>query len=137
MPRRGYLFIDTNPNIFIFHIRRRAYIELLTLVARWHILGKSSGLKNDCIIYRFIYAWPCRPYVEEMTQICLYFEQAISNYLYTNIVIEQKQTKHTHAQAHDGASSKLASTVTWWWIHMLHKTHHTINHNFVCIFEYK
>lgn len=64
--------------------------------SRWHILGKSTGLKNDCIIYRFIYAWPCRPYVKEMTQICLYFEQAISNYLYnTNNVIEQMQTIQT------------------------------------------
>lgn len=71
----------------------------LSLTCSW---TNQVAWKTDCIIYRFGYAWPCRPYVKEMTQICLYFEQAISNYLYTPMMASNKCRPYTrtHTMVH-------------------------------------
>lgn len=121
---------NTNQNIFIFLvlILKCTCIELPFLVDMF--LGKSSGLKNDWIEYKFVYACPCWPYVKEMMQICLYFEQAISNYLYTNTVIEQMYTTHTqHTMSH----RQILQCIVIWCIHKHHKTHHAYNKSYFCL----
>lgn len=58
-------------------------------------LRKSSSLKNDWIIYRFVYAWPYRPYIhmwrEWCKSVCILNKQLaiIYAHIYQYDVIEQ------------------------------------------------